>query len=601
MLRDTSNYTETAGDPGDLFGFANVPAKHSADPFACPCCANVFSEILRLTGVDAAVDAGRLRRAAAVATPPAFITNATIITMNARAPAADSLCVRDGKIVWVGESKDKPELDEAVEEIDLGGKVVLPGFIEPHMHLAPLAMLQSFENVGPFRFPTIDSAIEHLRGVADRASEGAWVLGRQFDPSLQEGPDELTRDMLDEVSTEHPVFVYNASLHLGYCNTKALAIAGITADTEDPPGAEIGRDENDEPNGVLKAGPAMALVARHNPHLKEQNLAESCLRVFEDANRVGLTMLADQGTGLFQGVKELDLYRGLRDSNRMTARFRYSVGQAIADRWDETDIAWGQGDEWVRVTGWKIVSDGSNQGRTGLQREAFVDSQDTGIAYISVEELNEAVAQRLDQGWAVCVHANGDLAIDRALDAYERAQALGLDPGSMRCRIEHCSILYDEHVERMARLGISPSFLIGHVYYWGKAFVDDVFGLAKASKLDRTGTCEDRGIRWTIHSDDPVTEMGPLRCVENAVTRTMWKSDALLSPEERVPVEAALRAVTIDAAWQCHSDHEVGSLEAGKFADFVVLDEDPREVEPTTISAIRVLETWVDGRRVFAS
>ena len=137
--------------------------------------------------------------------------------------------------------------------------------------------------------------------------------------------------------------------------------------------------------------------------------------------------------------------------------------------------------------------------------------------------------------------------------------------------------------------------------YWGKAFIDDIFGLEKASKLDRTGSCEARKIRWTIHSDDPVTEMNPLRCIENAVTRTMWKSDSLLSPDERVSVDAALRAVTLDAAWQFHSEHEVGSLEIGKFADFVVLEKDPSEVETTDIGKIKIEETWVDGRCVYSS
>ena len=152
----------------------------------------------------------------------------------------------------------------------------------------------------------------------------------------------------------------------------------------------------------------------------------------------------------------------------------------------------------------------------------------------------------------------------------------------------------------MAALGLSPSFLIGHVYYWGQAMVDDVFGLEKASKLDRTAACEARGIRWTIHSDDPVTEMNPLRCIENAVTRSMWRSDELLAADERISVAAALRAMTIDAAWQCHSDHEVGSLETNKFADFVVLDQDPLTVAPESLSQIKVLETWVNGERVFA-
>ena len=582
-----------------------VPPQHSGDPFACPCCANVFAETLRLASIDLSKHARRLPKAPfPTQAAPLLIENARVITMDANKPAADTLLVQDGRIAWVGMAKDQPQglLDNHadLQRIDLQGKTVLPGFVEPHMHLPPLAMLHRFSNVGPNRFATTEEALAQLRDDAAQVEAGEWVVGRQFDPSLQEGPDYLTKDLLDTVSTKHPVFVYNASLHLAYCNSLALDIAGIDANTEDPPNAELGRTESGEPNGVLKAGPAMALVARHNPKLREQNLAEACLGVFNTANRVGITTLCDQGTGTFQGVGELALYQSLNDSGQMTARFRYSVSQAAAAKWDEAEIEWGEGDEWVRRTGWKIVSDGSNQGRTGLQRESFVGSDSTGMAYIEKDELDAAVEKRLREGWAVCVHANGDAAIDRVLDAFAKAKAKGLDPEEKRCRIEHCSILHDEQITKMQELGLSPSFLIGHVHYWGKAFVEDIFGPEKAAKLDRTGACEDLGIRWTVHSDDPVTEMNPLRCIENAVTRNMWRSDQLLSPEERVPVEAALRAMTIDAAWQCHSDHEVGSLEVGKFADFVVLAEDPLVVEPERLAQIQVLETWVGGRQVYS-
>jgi predicted amidohydrolase YtcJ len=432
------------------------------------------------------------------------VVNARIQTMNPEQPVAEAMWVRDGRVAWVGERDDVPAAAEHEQLVDGGGRALLPGFIEPHMHLAPLAMLHSFENVGPFRFPLIDQALAHLETVAGETPAGEWIVARQFDPSLQDGPDTLTRELLDDVSDVHPVFVYNASLHLAYCNSRALEIAGVDANTPDPPNAEIGRDGDGLPNGVLKAGPAMALVARHNPYV------------------------------------------------------------------------------------------------TGLQRQPFLHTDDCGIAYIDPDELNAAVEKRLQEGWAVSIHANGDAAIDRVLDAYERAARLGLDPGARRCRIEHCSILHDDHIRRIAALGLSPSFLIGHVYYWGRAFVDDIFGLEKASKLDRTASCEAAGIRWTLHSDDPVTEMNLLRCIGNAVTRSMWRSDELLSPEECIPVATALRAMTIDAAWQCHSDHEVGSLEVGKFADFVILEDDPRSVGPEQVSGIRVDDTWVNGKQVFA-
>ena len=602
MLDNTQGEHFELSNRIEAFDF-NVPKHHSADPFACPCCANVFAETLRLSGVDLAEQAKRLPAAPdRPYAPPVLVTGGQIITMNAAMPAAEAMLVEDGRIAWIGQLSDIPDAAEGVERLDLNGKVVVPGFVEPHMHLPPLAMMHAFSNIGPNRFDTAAQALAQLAKDADAMPAGEWVVGRQFDPSLQSGPDYLTADMLDEVSTDHPVFVYNTSLHLGYCNSVALALAGIDADTPDPQGAEIGRDADGNPNGVLKAGPAMALVVRHNTQLKHGNIAEGCLSVLGQANAVGITTLCDQGTGMFQGVKELDVYQSMRDSGRMTARFRYSVGQAMADRWDEAKLVWGEGDEWVRRTGWKIVSDGSNQGRTGLQREAFIgaDGENArGMAFIGTDVLGDAVETRLRQGWAVRVRANGDAAVDRALDAFAKAKAKGLDPAAMRCRIEHCSILHDDQIDKMAELGLSPSFLIGHVHYWGKAFVEDIFGLEKASKLDRTGACEDKGIRWSLHSDDPVTEMNPLRCMENAVVRNMWRSDELLSPEERVPVASALRAMTLDAAWQCHSDHEVGSLEVGKFADFVVLAQDPLTVRPETLGSIDVLETWLGGEQVF--
>ncbi|MCH1551236.1 MAG: amidohydrolase [Pseudomonadales bacterium] len=578
-----------------------VPREHSTDPFACPCCANVFQETLRTAGIDVADHAEGLSRRADPLQGSCLIVNAHILTMDKSQPKAQALWVQDGKIAWVGAMDALPPeaLDE--ETVDCQGKFVMPGFIDPHMHLAPLAMMHQFENLSPFRFESTDLALSHLRNIARDVPPGQWIVGRQFDPSLQRGPEFLTRELLDSVSNDHPIFIYNASLHLAYCNSLALAIGGVNAQTPDPKGAEVGRDGAGEPNGVLKGGPAMALVARHNPLTRQQNIAEACLSVFAHANTLGITMLCDQGTGLFQGVRELDLYRGLRDSQRMTVRLRYSVAHAIAQQWDDMDLSWGEGDQWLRLTGWKIVSDGSNQGRTGLQRTPFLDSESVGIAYVEVDELNTAVEKRLREGWAVCIHANGDAAIDRVLDAFELAVSQGLDPATARCRIEHCSILHDEQIERMAKMGLSPSFLIGHVHYWGDALIRNVFGAEKTALLDRTGACEVAGIRWTIHSDDPVTEMNPLRCIENAVTRQMWRTDEVLSPQECISVDSALRAMTIDAAWQCHSDHEVGSLTVGKYADFIVLETDPRLVAPAQLSQIAVQETWVSGERVYVA
>lgn len=575
------------------------------EPVGCACCSPALSQLADAVGLDLADNAAAYR-ASNPPKPynpghPTLFTNAGIVTMAAGAVQDfEAMLIRDGRVHWLGSNADAgTHADAQTTTIDCQGRTILPGFIEPHMHLAPIAMLGHFENIGPFRFSDIESALDRLREVGDVTDE-PWIIGRQFDPSLQEGPDTLTKDMLDRVSATKPVFVYNASLHFGYCNSVALELAGVDRDTPDPEGSAFGRDPNGDPNGVLKGGPAMGMVARHNPVLRGRDLVSDCLAVFRHANSVGFTTLCDQGTGLFQGDSELDLYRTLRESGEMTARFRYSFAHARERQWLAAGVNLDDKDPWLRPAGWKIVSDGSNQGRTGLQREPFLNDTSRGIAYIEKEALNDAVAARLEEGWPVVVHANGDAAIDNVLDAFEQAAARGLEIAERRCRIEHCSILHDEQIERIRKLGLSPSFLIGHVYYWGKAFRDDVFGADKAALLDRTAACEAAGIRWTLHSDEPVTEMNPLRCIQNAVTRDMWKAPGeKLAGDEAVPVAAALRAMTLDAAWQCHSDHEIGSLEVGKLADFVVLAADPRDVPSDAIEEVTVLETWVNGNRVF--
>ena len=290
-------------------------------------------------------------------------------------------------------------------------------------------------------------------------------------------------------------------------------------------------------------------------------------------------------------------------SGQLSARLRaypfYTIGSEV---WDEAGIKPGDGSPLARIAGYKLVADGSNQGYTGLQREPYLGTDDSGLAYMSSDELREVALERAKAGWPLAIHGNGDAAIDNILDACEALQAAGVDLTTVRPRIEHCSILHDDQIQRMKALGVSASFLIGHVHYWGVAMRDDVFGEEKAQLLDRCRSLEDEGISFTLHSDFMVTDPNPLHMIEMAVTRTTWKEpDYVLAPQERISVESAIRAITSEAAWQLYSDHEFGSLEVGKFADLVILAADPREVDPSRISDIEVLETWMDGKRVFSA
>ncbi|MEN6544006.1 amidohydrolase family protein [Parvibaculum sp.] len=589
-------------------GCEGKPHVHDGESFGCPCCAPILQDmgLLSFPAFDRAArndDWARLGPAPEAHAGTTIMANANVVTADGNFSIAEALAFRNGKIVAVGTLDEvKASAGDEAEIVDCAGRTILPGFIEPHMHFFPIAILGRFADVGAMQCEDAEDVIARIGELAGQAKPGEWIVARQFDPSLQPGADRINARALDRLAPDNPVFIFNASLHIGYCNSAALKIAGITAATPNPAGAAYGREPDGTPNGVLQGQATMFAVLGHNlAAMAVTDVPAACKRVCEKANRVGITTFCDQASGGFQGPGEIEAFRKFAVSGHMTARLRYSLIQAGASRWDELGFAFGDGDQMARAAGWKIVSDGSNQGRTGLQREPYLGRDDFGIAYVEKEALKEIVIKRALQGWPVVVHANGDRAIDHALDAFEAAYAAGA-PRERRFRIEHCSILHDEQIERIAKLGISPSFLIGHVHYWGKAFRDEIFGPAKTNLLGRAASCGKKGIRWTMHSDEPVSEMDPLRLIDNAVNRSLWKEPGgVLNPAERVSVEDAIVALTRDAAWQCHSDHEIGTLEPGKFADFVVLDKDPRAVPPETIRSIRVLETWVSGKRVYSA
>lgn len=527
-----------------------------------------------------------------------MIRGATVLPVDDAFSEAEAIAFSGDRIIAVGSQDEvRAVAGDDATVLDRTGAVILPGFIEPHAHLLPTAMLDTMLDVGPFRFDTVDEALDHLR--ANVSADGSWLRARQFDPSLQAGPDELTTEHLDSVSAATPVIVLNASGHFGYANSVALAAAGIDRDTPDIDGSPYGRHADGAPNGVLKGQPAMLSVLATDPAIADVDILAQARAVAERASATGITTICDQGTGFLLGPGDIDLFEALV-ADGLPTRLRYSVYDNRADAFDELGLAPGDGDEYVRATGWKIIADGSNQGRTGHQRDPYLGTDDRGFPYVDPDALVEKARARAEQGWQLVVHANGDRAIDDTLAALATAvEAGGAD---RRHRIEHCSILHDEQIARIAELGLSPSFLIGHVHFWGQVFRDRVFGPDKAAKLDRAASCDAAGIRWTIHSDEMVTPMDPMRCIHNAVTRELWREPGtVLNADECVPVEAAIRAMTADAAWQCHADHELGTLEPGKLADLTVLAEDPRTVDPRSLADVEVVETWMGGVRRYSA
>jgi predicted amidohydrolase YtcJ len=516
-----------------------------------------------------------------------------------------ALAIRGNRILAVGD--DDTVLDAAgrgARVIDLEGRTLLPGFIEPHMHFALMAGLGHLRDIGPFQQPTFDDALDAIREIREEAARvgpDEWVMGRQFDPILLEPPRDLTTRDLDPIVPDRPAFFLNASGHIAYVNSRTLEVAGLDRSSVDPHGGEYGRYPDGELNGVLYGQAAWLPILLSNQSVvnrMEGGFAEAGIEVGEQAAALGITTLCDMATGGLSGAGELELYRQMYADGRMKARIRAYLYQPAGPSFDAAGMRPGDGDALLRVSGFKIVTDGSNQGFTGRQRDPYLGSESVGLFYVEPDDLRAMVLERTSQGWPIAIHGNGDAAIDSILDAMDAAVESGVDVRSLRCRIEHCSILHDDQIARMQEHGMVPSFLINHVHYWGHVMRDEVFGPEKVQLLDRCASVEGAGLTWVAHSDAPVSPLGPLHMVRVAVERDLWKEPGtFLAPNERVSVEAAIRSQTRNAAWACHDEGELGSLEPGKLADFVILEDDPRAVEPTAISDIVVSETWMDGVR----
>jgi len=530
----------------------------------------------------------------------------TILTVDKEFSEVQAIAIRGTKILAVGTAAEVlTAAGKDARIVDLSGKTMLPGFIDAHTHVVAGSVVDAvMEYVGMARFGTVAEVLEHLHDMAKNTPAGEWIVARNFDPSVQTGLDALTFTELDAVSTAHPIFVFNASGHLAYANSKAFEDAGIPADVENPPGAEFVRDAEGKLTGIMKNNVSFLKILSKYPALAEADPTDALIGLLSKWSQFGLTTVSELALGgLSQSPADTAVMFDAARSGRLSARIRaypfYTIGAEI---WDKAGVKPNDGNALARVAGYKLVADGSNQGFTGLQREPYLNSDSHGLAYMSAEELKKTAVERASRGWHLAIHGNGDAAIDNVLDACEAVRDAGIDMTKVRARIEHCSILHDDQIARMKELGVSASFLIGHVHYWGVAMRDEVFGEQKAKLLDRCQSLERAGVGFTIHSDFMVTDPVPLHMVEMAVTRRTWKEPHyVLAPEERISVESAIRAMTSEAAWQLFSEHEIGSLEVGKLADLVILEDDPRKVAPDTIKEIKVLETWMDGKLVYSA
>ncbi len=536
--------------------------------------------------------------------PDTIWLNGTIVTMEGD-QTAQAVAVLDDNIVAVGtDAEVGPLAGPQTRVVDLQGRTMTPGFYAAHDHFpgsGRVAVTQVDLNSPPIG--AIENMDELVAALGDRARdlpEGQWISGRGYDDTLLAEQRHPTRTDLDRASTTHPIYISHTSGHLGVANSLALELAGITRNTPNPEGGVVRKDpDTGEPDGVFEESGGM--VSRLVPPPTPDQTMESYRVAVQDYVEDGVTtaVIAGGGRGTLAGLQRA------RDAGILTFRIitmmsRGSPGQPTAA--ETGGIISGFGDTHLKVGAIKIIQDGSNQGYTGYFTEPYHtpfkgDPDYRGYPRRSRDDLVTMVKELHEAGYQIAIHANGDAAIDDVLYAFREAQR-EFPRRDARHRIEHCQMVRRDQLDAIAELNLSPSFFVGHVYYWGDRHRDIFMGPDRAAGISALRSSIDRGIRFTVHDDTPVTPVNPLQLVWVGVNR-LTKSNQVLGPDERITPLEALRTVTIDAAWQNFEEDIKGSIAPGKLADFVVLSDNPLTVNPTEIRDITVLETIVGGKTVY--
>ena len=523
-----------------------------------------------------------------------------IVTNNPALPSAEAMAISGGRIIGIGSQSDVEGLVTASTTTLKPGGFILPGLIDPHMHIWTSLLTYPNVDLGHAVCPTLDDATAAIKAAAAKAPSGQIVAFKNFDPSLYPGEPNLTRTMLDQLAPDNPVLVWNASGHFIYVNTLMFKAAGITDQTPDPPGGTFERVDG-VMTGVVGEPPAMQMVLKGLPKPDMTEVAGYIREILTACAAQGVTSVREAATGALAGPKELALLHQLNTQARFpvrvsTAQFAVLPGYTpvqVAEMWKAAGVTPFSGDEMLRADAWKVVSDGSNQGRSGYFLQPYLGEDNGGKSDYTPETLRVALKAGLDDGWQIMVHTNGDAAVEFVLEAMEEILP-GYGSNDLRHRFEHCSFTMDDQLTRMAALGISPSFLMNHVYYWGAAFRDTILGPARAGRLDRVASAYKAGMRPSLHSDYNVTEVHPLLSARTAVLRKTQADDQVLNAAECASPEQALAAITTNAAWQIHADDR-GTLEVGKAADFGIADANPWNSDPSGWGDITFQATYVDG------
>jgi len=519
--------------------------------------------------------------------------NGDIHTMDAATPRAQAVAIAGNRVLAVG--SDAKVLSPKGEGVNLRGRTVVPGFTDSHLHFMSYGL--SLKQIDLAKVPTLEEALARVAARAQTTPAGQWLTGRGWDHSLWEGGAFPTRQDLDRIAPEHPVFLRRKCGHAGWANSRALELAGITSETPDPPGGAIDRDPaTGQPTGILKET-AMDLIfcLLEEPSIEEA--VDAIKAGMVHAHKLGLVGIHTmEGDGAFRAFQQL------RTDGELEMRVLMQIPEDNLDAAIQVGLQSGFGDERLRIGAVKLFSDGALGARTAHMLAPFEgEPGNYGIAIATAEHLRKIVGKASRAGIASFVHAIGDRANREVLDAIEASRRAGEGP-HLRHRIEHAQILHPGDMPRLAKLGVIASMQPIHATQ-DMLLADSLWG-ARSAGAYAFRSLLDTGAVLAFGSDAPVEDLNVLKGIHAAVTRR--RADGSPGPdgwypEQRLTVAEAVHAYTAGAAYASGEEAIKGTLAPGKLADLVVLSQDIFTIDPMDILETEVLSTMLDGEFVYSS
>ena len=524
-----------------------------------------------------------------------ILTNGSIYTGDARLGRVEALAIAEGKIAAAGTSEEINKwAGSDTRVIDLGGKFVMAGFNDNHVHFGGAGV--SLLNVDLVGTRSLAEFQQRIRASLVEFEPGEWVTGRGWDHSLWETNRVPTKQELDEISTNHPMIFTRVDGHSAVANSKALEMAGITGDTKSPQGGAIVLDENGEPTGWLKET-AQGLVRRLIPAPSRARQKQGLLLALEIARRRGITSIQDNSSWTtFQIFKEL------KEEGKLTLRVtEWLPFDAPINRLQEMRKEGGANDAWLKTGALKGVTDGSGGSLSAAMLEPFANAPDNrGLLRKDPETWKKMVVDRDREGFQIALHAIGDRANRVALDAFEAALKINKRRNA-RHRIEHSQFVHRDDMPRFKELGVIASAQPCHLLNdlrWAPV----ILGPAREYEGYAWKTFLDLGVVVSFGTDFAVEPLNPFRGLYAAVARRFEDGSGPAEgwqPQEKISIEKAIRAYTLGSAYAEFEERRKGTLAPGKFADLVILSQDITAVSPAEILQTEVLLTMVGGSVVY--